>query len=93
MIAFFKIFKSGNPIIDPNVKTVPGLVDLCYTGIDLPDEDYTVFRRNKMRYVDIKKQRKEKKKGVVLIKKNFKVDKQKIKKAKLEKLAKQNLER
>jgi hypothetical protein len=93
MIAFYKIFKAGNPLIDPNVKTTPGIVDLCYCGINLPDEDYTVFRRNKMRYIDIKRQVRENKKKTVLLKKNFKVDKKKIKEKKKAKALKAKMEK
>jgi hypothetical protein len=93
MVTFYKLFKAGNPLIDPSVKTTPGLVDLCYSGVDLPDDDYTVFRRNKMRYIDIKRIRNEKKKKTVFLKKNLKVDKKKIKKDKKEKEAKRKEER
>jgi hypothetical protein len=48
--AFFKIFKAGNPLLDENVRSTPGLVDLCYCGIDLESHEYIVFRRNKIYY-------------------------------------------
>ena len=82
--AFFKTFKAGNPLLDENVRDKPGLVDLCYCGIDLENEDYTVFRRNQVHYERKKVQKRERKKRVKYLKKKMKNSKQGIAKNKKE---------
>ena len=61
MTEFYEIFKAGNPLLDPEVKTKPGLIDLCYTGYDLRDTEYSVFRRNKFLYKGKSASKKKKK--------------------------------
>ena len=46
MLKFYSLFKAGNPLMNENVRDCLGLVDLCYSGIDTPEDEYTVFRRN-----------------------------------------------
>jgi hypothetical protein len=58
MLEFFKIFKAGNPLMDENIRESPGIVDLCYCGINQPDEKYSVFRRNKRHYTQGKRKQK-----------------------------------
>ena len=46
MLEFYRLFKAGNPLMDENIRESPGLVDLCYCGINTDEEEYEVFRRN-----------------------------------------------
>jgi len=62
MIQFYEIFKAGNPLIEKDIRNKPGLIDLCYSGVDLNEYEYSVFRRSKILYSDYFIQRKDKKK-------------------------------
>jgi hypothetical protein len=76
---FFRVFKAGNPLLDENIRATPGLVDLCYCGIDLPTDEYVVFRRNKIHYDRYRIKKKEKKKRIKLLKKQLKLSKNGLK--------------
>ena len=90
MIEFYRLFKAGNPLRDENIKECPGLVDLCYCGIDTANEEYTVFRRNQLLYDQIKKKSKKKKQQFKMLKRQRKKNKAKIKQNKQKRKAAAN---
>lgn len=72
IIEFYQIFRAGNPLLNSESRASPGIIDLCYTGVELADIQYTVFRRNKISYNDtVQKSKFKRKTDNPLIQKNI----------------------
>ena len=78
MLEFYRIFKAGNPLLDENIRKCPGLIDLCYSGRDTSDNEYTVFRRNYKMYEWFKRKQQKKRKTQMMLKRQHKVSKYQI---------------